>query len=211
MTIDFKTWCGAMLRGEIQRHEDTPGRMLDVLRDWFDGKKSAMRRFLDGEPVRPRDLIREIDQCRAENLLGEAEAERLRLMHVWAIREGALAEAMMELRAGNEQFLHASQAAGLDPWLAHRLFHAVTGHDLPREAAAPASETGPSAPVEPVAWLIRNTGSEDPEEMFWSNALGWTGITGASLFSDAEHGELDLPMGGEWVGIGLAAQEAGGR
>lgn len=39
---------------------------------------------------------------------------------------------------------------------------------------------------------------EDGETLYWSNVWGWTGRDEASVFSEAERHELNLPLEGKW-------------
>lgn len=204
MSVDIRAWCVAAMHRKIQRRDDTPSLVIDALGAWFDGGKSAMRRFLDGEPISARGLISEIGKCRAENLQGDAEAERLRLAQVWAINEDRLASAVHELSEATDAFTTALVATALEPYLANQLFRAATGHDLPRDTqtgknAQPDAETV----VETGAWIIRNTDADCEDELFWSNTDGWAGIAGAAIFTSSEHQELNLPLGGEWIQLQL--------
>lgn len=197
MTASIQEWCAAAIRGLIRRREDTPSLVVDVLEEWYDGRKSFMRRFLDGESIRAQALDSEISKARSENLQGEAEAERLRQAHVWAIRESELAEAARELSEAADRFNRAITDASLEPYLASELFRAATDHELHGGYPTPVAA--------PKAWIIRSTEEPEDEELFWSNELGWVDITAATIFSNEEKPAFDLPIGGEWVALHLGA------
>lgn len=113
-------WWTHTLEGKVVKHRDTPLSILGTLEDWFDGSKSAMRRFQQGQPVSARVLLREIEKCFSTNTLDE-EIPRLKELRAWAIREEELARTAKELRDARKAFEAAVESAGLDPYYASRI------------------------------------------------------------------------------------------
>ena len=43
-------------------------------------------------------------------------------------------------------------------------------------------------------WIIRNKN----DDSFWSNSLGWSIYSAATIFTQEEHDKFNLPIEGEW-------------
>lgn len=113
-------WWTHYLEGKIIKRDDTPQSIVFTIEDWFDGPKSAMRRFVRGEPVSARALMREIDKCFSTNTFDE-EIPRLKELQVWVNREAELARTAKELRDAREAFDAAVEGVGLDQYYASRI------------------------------------------------------------------------------------------
>jgi hypothetical protein len=47
------------------------------------------------------------------------------------------------------------------------------------------------------------------DELYWSNDLGWTGLTEADRFSQEERGRFNLPVGGSWMPLEIVEFQGG--
>lgn len=85
-----KDWWEYYLDGKVIRRSDTPLSIIRTLEDWARDtcsiKNDPMVAFIEGKPVDPRKLQREIAICISENSI-DKERKRLKALEVWVIRE----------------------------------------------------------------------------------------------------------------------------
>jgi hypothetical protein len=120
-------WYLSYMNGTIQRHDSTPDVVVNTIEDWFDGKGSAMRHFLDYKPTNPNKILSEINRALGSNNLGQNEDARLKEIQRWVIRESKMAEAAKALHNAVMDFQQALQDAGMPTFEGAKLFAAAIG------------------------------------------------------------------------------------
>lgn len=97
----------------IQRHDGTPSFVIQTFEEWHDGPKTAMYRFLKGQPIDPSHLHAELSKIMGE-WETEDEAKRLRETMKWGIRQDRLVGLVARLKEDFSEFYGAAGAVEMD-------------------------------------------------------------------------------------------------
>lgn len=114
--LPARPWWELCFEGYIRRNDETPALILDICEMWHDGKRCPLYAFWQGRAVKPMALAKVASKELSENILGDAEDQRLRCLSIWALRQHQMCQAAAALREANAMFSDAVEALDLDSY-----------------------------------------------------------------------------------------------
>lgn len=115
------------LKHLIQRDDDTPDAIVATCEAWFNGARSAMKRFVDRQPVSPLKLAQEARRYRVDNMQGSEEDARLDALNDWASAQSDMCVAAVALVEAKAAFDGAAERCGLNPHRQMAVWDRLTG------------------------------------------------------------------------------------